>query len=171
MASGRTHFVANVTVLVVSTVALVYYDVPAQIALPVEAGLVAGTVITPDFDVDHPTYTRRLLLSVPVIGELFVATWYPYALRFGHRGVSHDWLLGTATRASYGILAVLFWLLVWTGVCAVFEWQRLAPLQSGDAAVLAYLAFWMYLGWWLQDLVHLIFDRSLFVRRRAAEGG
>lgn len=164
MASGQTHArVAKTTLILGSTAgALICARYPALWVAywPVVGGLVNGWLVTPDIDVDHITKEEQRWGDVPVVGGLlktvFATFWYPYALNVPHRGISHAWLLGTFTRFVYqfaGLLALWF---LWRAVVAVYGGK---PQVEPDWAAFPWaLTSYYFVGWALQDTLHLVFD-------------
>jgi len=156
MPDGKTHFAVGV--MGAATAVGLAFSLPPPWPGAVAVGSLLGLVITPDMDIDAATYTEWLLSRVPLAGWLFQVVFYGYGLLFRHRGLSHHWLIGTASRMTYTAAAVM--------VMAVFV-VGIAALRAGVAQDLVTpAAVWLVrsahpgllLGWWLQDLLHVVLD-------------
>lgn len=122
---------------------------PAAIALVVGAAL--GVLITPDIDQEQRTYEEnRIFHWWRPLGWLWFVYWLPYAKFFKHsrlkedksfiRDWSHRHVLGTLTRFIY-----LLWPLL------IYE-----VLYCRDSL---YLFGFIFVGWCVQDSVHIIQDK------------
>jgi len=148
--SGRTH-------LVIELVLLGFYAIP--LLLLVRSGRVApwaaaaftlsylfsSVLLSPDLDLATSRPTRRWRAA------RFL--WFPYALIFRHRGLSHHLLLGPLTRIAYlgALLALLLWAAgLLTQEIRVPGWTVLVPVL---------------VGLYLPNQVHIVMDR-LRTRRR-----
>lgn len=159
MPDGSSHFAVGVIVFSTMTAVAVYERGGLDhLARDVLYGGLVGLLVTPDADVQGSTYTERILRHIPVVGFLWALSWDGYGALFKHRGLSHNLLLGTATRLLWLWLISAFWLVVAAGIIA---------LQGGDPqtwpAVL--LSWWrqvisapLLLAWWLQDALHIVMD-------------
>ncbi|MBN1875920.1 MAG: DUF2227 family putative metal-binding protein [Anaerolineae bacterium] len=73
----------------------------------VGAGCLSSILISPDLDMEERTISESLIFRVSsILGMLWMALWYPYALMAKHRGVSHIPIFGTLTRLLY--IAVVY---------------------------------------------------------------
>lgn len=170
MASGQTHArVAKTTLIVGSTAgALVCARYPAlwPAYWPFVGGLVNGWLVTPDIDVDHITKEEQRWGDVPVVGGLlrtvFATFWYPYALNVPHRGISHAWLLGTFTRFVYQFAGLFALWAIWQALRLVYGNGQV--MQPDFPALPWALVSYYFVGWALQDTLHLVFDWQGFRR-------
>lgn len=142
MSSGRVHFVANVSVGLAFWGFMSITENPNTI--PLSLGLALGTVITPDYDYKNIRIKNKIEKNVPIIGSLWTTFWLPYALIFKHRGLSHNIIIGTPSRFLY-----LF-------IIPLFIFRNYIDIQ---------FLFILFLGWYLQDLVHYFFDMKIFSRK------
>lgn len=159
MPDGRTHFVAGVLAGCAAVLLVDAWRQDPQLTGMVAAGCGVGLFITPDADQESVlSFPEQLLARVPVMGDVWLACWLPYARLFKHRGVSHNLVFGTATRVIWLLGLSLFWLVVAAGGLALrhgdptgwpavlFDWWR-RGLHPG-----------LLLGWWWQDAVHIVLD-------------
>lgn len=142
MSSGRVHFVANVSVGLAFWGFMSITENPNTI--PLSLGLALGTIITPDYDYKNIRIKNKIEKNVPIIGSLWTTFWLPYALIFKHRGLSHNIIIGTPSRFLYLLIIPLF----------IF--RNYIDIQ---------FLFILFLGWYLQDLVHYFFDMKIFSRK------
>ena len=150
MASGKTHEQAALTTLAVG--GAVAYFTASETAWYAVAGLLAGTLVTPDIDMDTRTREERRWKYVPAIGPLlkigFWLFWLPYAKMFAHRGLSHVPIIGTVSRILYAL--VVLWIFM-----VVIGWNSSHELHNRIQVPMA----WPFIyGWILQDNVHLLLD-------------
>jgi len=157
MPDGVTHFAAGVCAGGMAAVALDWFA-GAAVAVPFAIGCGVGLLITPDLDLEGATFTEQALRRIPVVGWMYQAAFYPYAMAFKHRGLSHNLLLGTVTRIAY-VAALAFVMLAlasgvasWTGRSTI-GWPQEMAASLRLAAQPAIL-----LGWWFQDACHLALD-------------
>ena len=156
MASGRTHNVA--TLVLTPVVAWAAWEI-SQHHVPTTwlagIGCFCGIFISPDLDMRQRTVSETTLLRWSLsIGYIWVFLWYPYAMLFRHRGISHTPLIGTVTRVLYLLgIAVLVQYLAYTFSGAqwsiwawVEEYQRFIAIFIGGLAI-------SDLGHWVLDHV------------------
>ena len=134
MADGETHdkhgLLLLVTLLPLSLLAIAL----KQAGVLDTTGFVLGAVLgafwlSPDLDMWNTKPTNRW-------GPLKIL-WAPYAWVHNHRGISHSWLIGPATRILYVGAPVL---LIWS----FWGFEGIGPwLAWGCAGV--YLANWVHL--------------------------
>jgi uncharacterized metal-binding protein len=116
MSDGRTHtratLIATGVVGVAGTAAVVAgYLGPAD-ATAIALGCLAGTVLTPDLDVDGGCiafHNMRWAFGY-VVGAIWRTIWWPYAVLVRHRSfISHFPVIGTLGRVAYlvGLATVL----------------------------------------------------------------
>ena len=164
MASGRTHARVAKIVFVTSTISAVGITYAAGVKLDSYAlatltglslGFYAGIYITPDLDVDNGniSYATMRKKGGWLGGKLWAFFWRSYARRQPHRGVSHTFIRGTASRWSY-----IFWRGAWPfilGLCA-YLWFADA-LHILPIVATFFLAAFIAMS--LQDLGHIVFDQ------------
>ena len=137
MADGKTHDLHGIlAAVIVAAVVWVFWAQGASHhlwALPL--GTLAGTTLfSPDLDMWNTTPTRRW-------GPLRIL-WAPYCWAFDHRGHSHGWITGPASRLIYfGVPVALGW---W-----YFEFVGFGPWVG-------FLTGGIVFGNW----VHLVGDRN-----------
>lgn len=162
MSSGRTHLTGSLVLGGIS--AWVAYEALKVGQFDVVEGIVYGTIggifITPDYDLEGVTITEGLIRKIPVVGEVWVAMWYPYALLNPHRGRSHT-PIGTIERQLYLIGIIEIVLIFWVGVQYTFSTKVTFDVNS--ILTLSYLPSWYTLlvcslTWFLHDILHYIFD-------------
>lgn len=125
-----------------------------------------GLLITPDIDHHARTVEEvRFYQLGKVPGVVWEWLWYGYALFVPHRGLSHWPVIGTLSRMLYlaVLLRVASWLLAgFTGdVCHFADCEGVTVPLGAMALLLSYQSLWagVLLGWIMQDLGHLLFDR------------
>ena len=151
MPSGRVH--AAMSIFAAAGLYWVAARVGASDAAcqALATGCLAGTVITPDLDVDQPTRSHYLIgrkfgLMLALAWRLL---WLPYGLSIKHRSwVSHMPLVGTAVRVVY--LACFAVLLGSVSLLAGWQAPRLEELLPFFPAA--------FLGLSLSDLLHWASD-------------
>ena len=146
MASGRVHAVASLG-LAVPTGLLAANQWGAQVGLATALGCAAGVFLSPDLDLSGRTVSETLLYRLhPIIGFPFQILWFPYALMFKHRGVSHWPVIGTATRLAYLALpAAVVWFVMGRPVVPSFwEWPETWGWVAGVV---------------ISDVVHWLMDK------------
>lgn len=107
-------------------------------------GEAIGLLLTPDIDQIGRTREENRFGPLRPVWQVM---WYPYALAFKHRGVSHWPIVGTATRAAYlyGWIVLVAWLLGHTSMV----WPP-PPVDTAMAQIAA--------GWVLVDVLHWLTD-------------
>lgn len=101
-------------------------------------GAIIGHVLTPDIDHHFYTYEEyRIYRYNRILGFLWWLYWLPYEKLVPHRGISHQPIVGTATRFFY-----LLWF----------------PLLYFDIPTL--FLFYVFIAWAIQDFTHLRLDRK-----------
>ncbi|MGD1894816.1 MAG: DUF2227 family putative metal-binding protein [Cyclobacteriaceae bacterium] len=158
MASGRTHNVG--TLVLTPVVAWAAWELGQHDVLTTwlaGIGCFCGIFISPDLDMRQRTVSETTLLRWSLgIGYIWIFLWYPYAMLFRHRGISHTPIIGTVTRVLYLLaIAVLVQYLAHTFAAAqwsiwdwVKEYQRFIAIFIGGLAI-------SDLGHWVLDHVRL----------------
>lgn len=148
MPNGRVHFKSNVIsgILLVGGGLILRLE-PEYIAA-IGLGSIAGTLITPDYDLDKNMPKNVLTKLNP-----WKWMWYPYRKIAKHRGfISHSPILSTAIRVLYLVL----WFAVGC-LAAMFLGFDVWPLLNINQTQ---LIFWCFMlgAWMFQDLVHIFLD-------------
>ena len=170
MASGRTHETINLVALGGLALGSAWLrsagNGPALDAVLPPQGRVAFAVaylvgtflVTPDLDLAARSVQAKSNWGV------FGLLWVPYGWLFKHRGLSHSWLVGPATRLAY--LALLALALGWTA-------RALAPAFGYDFTLEArlerhgrWLALGAVAGYYLSQWLHLLADGQIFKKSR-----
>ena len=170
MADGRRHETVNLLVLGGITAAWYwsrlngqallpdqYAPLPARVAFVISY-LTGTLLVTPDLDLANRSVRAKSNWGI------FGILWVPYGVLFRHRGLSHTWLAGPATRLLY--LAVLALALLelaqvmagWLG--AGFE------VRAGVYGQWGWLAAGSAVGYFLSQWLHLLLDGFPQRRRR-----
>lgn len=145
--NGKAHFTAN-TVILFGTFGIVASQRP-ELLTPAITGSTLGLLITPDYDFKS-IYIKSVINKIPVLGALWNAYWWPYAVLFKHRKLSHNIIFGTLTRFIYLLLPVYI----------LYIYYIYTKVQISIENVLI-----LYLFWYLQDLSHYLLDSSLFSKK------
>ena len=140
MANGKDHLIVN-SLIGVTYVTSFNNKINNDNFLYVCIGLFIGTLITPDYDLET-IVTKEMIKKVPIIGNLWNTYWKLYAKNFTHRGVSHDPIIGTLTRAIYGFWWIFF-----------FD-----DIQTD-------ILFYILTGWYIQDFSHYILDLPFYKKK------
>lgn len=172
MASGRTHETINLVALGGLALGTAWLRsaghgpaldaaLPAQGRVAFAVAYLVGTfLVTPDLDLASRSVQAKSNWGV------FGLLWVPYGWLFKHRGLSHSWLLGPATRLLY--MALLGLALGWAA-------RALAPAFGYELAVEARLerhGWWLALGaaagYYGSQWMHLLVDGVLHKKIRSA---
>lgn len=170
MASGRAHETINLLALGGLALGTAWARsaghgdaleavLPAQGRVAFLVAYLVGTfLVTPDLDLASRSVQAKSNWGV------FGLLWVPYGWVFRHRGLSHSWLLGPATRLIY--MALLAWALARLA-------GLLAPAFGYELAVEARLerhGWWLAVGaaggYYLSQWLHLLADGLPFRKRR-----
>lgn len=145
MADGKTHMTVNV-ITGASAVATAYYF-GLQIE-PVLIGSIAGTIITPDYDL-MKNLPKSIISRIPIIGWLWYWFWWPYAKGIKHRSFwSHSIFVSTILRFLYLIAPLILLDYI---------------LLSGDLSnlLISDLTLIVLIFWSIQDFTHILLDGGL----------
>lgn len=137
--NGKNHYIANTSILLIGSVMASHYT--PDFLLPIIGGLTFGTLITPDYDLKQ-IYIKMLLNKVPLIGTIWNSFWFPYAIIFKHRGISHNLIIGTITRFLYLIIPLV-----------LIIWILQIRININQVNIYIFLLFW-----YIQDISHYILD-------------
>ena len=158
VSSGAVHFRINVAIDCVGIPAAFWF-LPEPLAAGVTAGLLIGTLATPDVrDLEQKTYPVWIISRVPLIGRtlawLFRMFWAPLAIALPHRSrLSHTPVLGTLVAAAYS--GCIFYLILSLLQCPL----SLTQITEGTQEIIASQCLYAVLfGWCIQDLSHWIAD-------------
>lgn len=148
MPGGKIHFKSNVVGGAVLLGMAAWGGADVSSLWAVTGGALAGTLVTPDYDLNKGM-PRNILTMFPPWRWI----WWPYRKLVKHRSwVSHGPLVGTAIR----ILYLLLWILV-LGIAAAAMGFDSAPLLS--LIPYDFLLLGLFLGaWTFQDLIHIFLD-------------
>ncbi len=162
MADGRRHETVNLLVLGGITAAWYWGRLtgqqlpPEELApLPARAAfvvsyLVGTLLVTPDLDLANRRVRAKSNWGI------FGILWVPYGVLFRHRGLSHTWIVGPATRLAY--MAVL--LLALSELAQVLAgWLGSGlELRAGFYGQWGWLAAGSAAGYYLSQWLHLLVD-------------
>ena len=157
LAKGSTHDKFNLVIGSVIAGIMVGTSFIWQITLSFIVGwLLATFVLTPDLD--SGPKQRRSFISIIL---------YPYSVMFKHRGVSHNFFLGTLTRVIY----IYFLFILVTLILAYFSIipttkNYLDLIISYDYEKINYLVLtWIFVGMFLADTCHIVLDRLTSLKK------
>lgn len=139
MAMGKTHAAVSLGLAASVPIFLNIFGLSADKSAAVGVGLASGVVISPDLDIKGVTLSEGILYKLfwP-LGALWFVYWYPYAILFKHRGISHSAIWGTLSRVIFAL-----------------------PLLAFANLVLSVPLLYLFLGivgLYISDLSHLLFD-------------
>ena len=139
---------------------------PQTLALFSLSYLIGSFLVTPDLDLAEQHVRAKKHWGL--LGLL----WIPYGVLFNHRGLSHTWILGPATRLIYmtvvglAITYLITYIMPYFGYQVSFQAQLVRNWQELVVGALA--------GYYLSQWLHLIADGikpDHGVKRRAKRGG
>lgn len=142
--NGKAHFTTNAIILF-GTFGIVVSQRPELLG-PAMTGSTLGLLITPDYDFKS-IYIKSVINKLPVLGALWNAYWWPYAVLFKHRKLSHNIVLGTLTRFIYLLLPVYI----------LYIYPRITISIEN--------ILWLYFFWYVQDLSHYVLDSKVLSKR------
>lgn len=177
MASGSTHFTANVVTLGITTLAvtpLYYFGITdLQQSGAIIIGSIAGIIITPDYDLEQVVYPMQFLSNVltwwipnrrfrrsiyETLNKTQEAIWSFYSIPVRHRSfLTHFPGLSTILRILYLVFILLFF---WHGV-SLFTPEIFNPvlISFGNFYLKYQSLIWLFiLGMSIQDFVHFALD-------------
>lgn len=165
MPSGKVHARIAGTLLLPLTVAGSYlYMADPALSIGWFAGSVMGILITPDIDQDGTTLEEARFYRISFLaGILWQWLWWPYARIFKHRGVSHMYLIGTATRFLYINYVIIPVICVFiTGADVIYCYYAGCPyaITVFDYSAIPWIAYVGAFGAWaIQDAGHTFMDK------------
>lgn len=126
-------------------------------------GSVGGWFITPDADHHVKTHEEDRVEEWPVVGPYLQGVWAGYGSKYDHRGRSHWHVWGTVTRMWYFARRFMADFLFWAYVVGVIFLGQVMDGELVAQVVLhlprgGFLGF-LFLGWCVQDSVHIETDR------------
>lgn len=145
--NGKAHFTTNAVILF-GTFGIVASQRPELLG-PAMTGSTLGLLITPDYDFKS-IYIKSVINKIPVLGALWNAYWWPYAVLFKHRKLSHNIIFGTLTRFIYLLLPVYI-------LYIYYIYTRIAISVES--------ILWIYFFWYVQDLSHYILDSKFLSKK------
>lgn len=162
MPSGQTHEAINLTFFAGLAAGYAYarsqgitreIDLlfePQTLALFSISYLIGSFLVTPDLDLAEQHVRAKKHWGL--LGLL----WIPYGTLFNHRGLSHTWILGPATRLLYMAVVALSFAYIFTNVMPYFGYQvsfKLILVRNWQELSLGALA-----GYYLSQWLHLVAD-------------
>lgn len=145
--NGKAHFTTNAVILF-GTFGIVATQRP-ELLTPAMTGSTLGLLITPDYDFKS-IYIKSVISKIPVLGALWNAYWWPYAVLFKHRKLSHNIIFGTLTRFIYLLLPVFI----------LYIYYIYPRITISVESIL-----WIYFFWYIQDLSHYILDSKFLSKK------
>lgn len=145
--NGKAHFTTNAIILF-GTFGIVASQRPELLG-PAMTGSTLGLLITPDYDFKS-IYIKSVINKIPVLGALWNAYWWPYAVLFKHRKLSHNIVFGTLTRFIYLLLPVYI-------LYILYIYPRITISIENILII--------YALWYVQDLSHYVLD-SRFLSKK-----
>lgn len=154
MSSGKVHKRANIITGACVVGGSILFGMPSVVIAGTITGSLAGTVVTPDYDL-NAALPASFMTKIPGVRVVWGTFWRPYQLLFKHRSFwSHTPFVGTTGR----ILYIAFWIWFWSWILwqlgfdtspeKVYDWF----VQNGDFWIVTYFVLC------LQDTVHWILD-------------
>lgn len=148
MPSGRVHVAATVALATMMAA-----TTPSDWRVPLAAGALMGIPMSPDLDLQ----TRTISEKIPIVGPIWQAIWYPYALAVKHRSwVSHMPLISTVFRLAY--LVLMLWAL-WALGQVAFGWQAPTLFEMADWLLAQRWFLAAFIGLALSDALHALMDQ------------
>ncbi len=152
MPNGRAHSVATVVTTITAGVMAYALAGHAEFAGWVAAGSALTLLVNPDTDQEGMDRNEhRLVRNTLGCGFVWLALWYPYAVMFRHRGLSHVPIIGTLTRLGYmaAIVTALAsaWYVVYPFSVAVDrEWAIMAACGTIAGMMASDVVHWLMDG-------------------------
>ena len=145
--NGKAHFTTNAIILF-GTFGIVASQ-KSELLTPAMTGSTLGLLITPDYDFKQ-IYIKSIIGKIPVLGVLWNVYWWPYAVLFKHRKLSHNIIFGTLTRFIYLLLPVFI-------LYIYYIYPRITISVEN--------ILWIYFFWYVQDLSHYILDSKFLSKK------
>lgn len=148
MSNGKVHMATNV----IAGCAMVGLGIAAELPLePIVLGSIAGTFITPDYDLRN-NLPKSIICKVPIVKEIWSFIWWPYHKLIKHRSFwSHSPIFSTLIRIGY----LLAWLLLLIILLEyIFNTYILSSFEV-DYTLLLLVA-----AWCIQDITHILLDKT-----------
>ena len=142
--NGKAHFAANCFILF-GTFGIVTTQRP-ELLIPAMTGSTLGTLITPDYDLKS-IYIKSVINNIPIFGALWNAYWWPYAVMFKHRKISHNLIFGTLTRFLYLLTPIIIIYILYI---------------QDNYNIDIYNIYIILFFWYVQDFSHYILDLKIF---------
>lgn len=142
--NGKAHFAANCFILF-GTFGIVTTQRP-ELLIPAMTGSTLGTLITPDYDLKS-IYIKSVINNIPIFGALWNAYWWPYAVMFKHRKISHNLIFGTLTRFLYLLTPIIIIYILYI---------------QDNYSIDIYNIYIILFFWYIQDFSHYILDLKIF---------
>jgi len=154
MSSGKIHKRANIAFGVCAVSTSIILGMPSVVVAGALAGSVAGTITSPDMDL-NAALPSSFMTKIPGVRIIWGTIWRPYQLIFKHRSFwSHFPIVGTTGRVLYLMLWLLgtVWILSAFGFDKTPEDMLLFILDNGDFFAV------MFLVWCIEDFTHFVLD-------------
>ena len=161
MASGIVHAKVARNVMYVtwvgSTFLTAYELLSLESALGLSVGALAGYLVTPDSDIENPTYedARVYFHWGKAMGVLWEGFWGDYARKYSHRGISHKPFRGTASRWAYVSLRLVIPFFI---ALTMFMPEWLFSLEWTHVYYGFKFSIASYVMHSIQDIIHLKYD-------------
>lgn len=154
MSDGKTHRRVNILTGGAIIGGSILINAPLPVTVAAIAGSVAGTIISPDMDL-NAALPASFMTKIPGVRIVWGTVWRPYQLIFKHRSFwSHFPIVGTTGRVLY----LMLWLLGTVWILSAFGFDKtpedvlLFILDNGDFFAV------MFLVWCIEDFTHFVLD-------------
>ena len=154
MSDGKTHRRVNILTGGAIIGGLILINAPLPVTVAAIAGSVAGTITSPDMDL-NAALPASFMTKIPGVRIIWGTIWRPYQLIFKHRSFwSHFPIVGTTGRVLY----LMLWLLGTVWILSAFGFDKtpedilLFILDNGDFFAV------MFLVWCVLDFTHFVLD-------------
>lgn len=154
MSDGKTHRRVNILTGGAIIGGSILMNMPLPVTVAAMAGSVAGTIISPDMDL-NAALPASFMTRIPGVRIVWGTVWRPYQLIFKHRSFwSHFPIVGTTGRVLY----LMLWLLGTVWILSAFGFDKtpedvlLFILDNGDFFAV------MFLVWCIEDFTHFVLD-------------
>jgi len=154
VSDGKTHRRVNIITGGAIVGGSILINAPLPVTVAAIAGSVAGTIISPDMDL-NAALPASFMTKIPGVRIVWGTVWRPYQLIFKHRSFwSHFPIVGTTGRVLYLMLWLLgtVWILSAFGFDKTPEDMLLFILDNGDFFAV------MFLVWCVLDFTHFVLD-------------
>lgn len=154
MSDGKTHRRVNILTGGAIIGGSILINAPLPVTVAAIAGSVAGTIISPDMDL-NAALPASFMTKIPGVRIIWGTIWRPYQLIFKHRSFwSHFPIVGTTGRVLY----LMLWLLGTVWILSAFGFDKtpedvlLFILDNGDFFAA------MFFVMCIEDFTHFVLD-------------